>query len=475
MMKMFAPLLKLYGRLLKLKSLLGHEPFDTSTEEGRSNERYRRIALSTLAAVTAKGVLMLATFISIPMTVSYLGTERFGLWMTISSFSLILSFVDLGIGVSLLNVISEAIGKNEIERIQKSVSSAFFLLVAEAILVTLAFFTLYALIDWRKLFDLTTPQAIAEVGPSIAVFIVTFAVNLPISLVQRVQDGFQEGFYNHIWQIVGAVASLIALFLAIGMQAGLPWLVVALVGTPAAAMALNFMIQFWFKRPWNRPKMSWVEPARTIALFKTGTMFLVLNLFTVIGLYSTDNLIISYIQGASAVSTYAVVQKMYSVSYLLWMFLFPLWPAYGESIARKDFEWVRRSLRYSLLITLIGGFILAVVLFFCGRWIIEVWVGKDLIPDHILLAGFSLDVMVAGFRGSMSSLLNSSFLLKKQLIFYGISSMVSFALKALLCFHMGPSGVIWGSVIAYTFLYVVPSVLLVRRSFWSKESLTMAG
>ena len=84
------------NRLLLLFRL---RPFDTSTVGGRSIERYRRVALTTLSACLAKVIVALTLLVSVPLTLSYLGPERYGLSMTVGSFIAILSFSDFGIGM----------------------------------------------------------------------------------------------------------------------------------------------------------------------------------------------------------------------------------------------------------------------------------------------------------------------------------------------------------------------------------------
>ena len=56
---------------------------------------------------------------------------------------------------------------------------------------------------------------------------------------ERVRLGFQEGFINSIFAMIGTIASIGGLVLAILLQASLPWLVVAVVLPPVAALAAN--------------------------------------------------------------------------------------------------------------------------------------------------------------------------------------------------------------------------------------------
>jgi len=59
-------------------SLLRRESFDTSDESGRSKERYRRAAFTTLASIGARGIAILTSLITVPLTLHYLGADATG-------------------------------------------------------------------------------------------------------------------------------------------------------------------------------------------------------------------------------------------------------------------------------------------------------------------------------------------------------------------------------------------------------------
>ena len=89
-------------RLWSSRRYLRLHPFDTSTPEGRSAERYRRIAWSTLLGGIGKVIAMGTGFISVSLAIGYLGSERYGMWVTMSSLVGVLGPLDLGIGLGLL-------------------------------------------------------------------------------------------------------------------------------------------------------------------------------------------------------------------------------------------------------------------------------------------------------------------------------------------------------------------------------------
>ena len=86
---------------LKILSALRLKPYNTETAEGRSRERYRRIALTTVTSLIAKGATSLIALVTIPLTINYFGKEQYGLWMIVSSVVIWLQLSDFGINNGL--------------------------------------------------------------------------------------------------------------------------------------------------------------------------------------------------------------------------------------------------------------------------------------------------------------------------------------------------------------------------------------
>ena len=118
-----------------LSSLPSRARYWTDVTLGRippANEgqrRYQRIIHSTLAATVARGVNLVVSFISVPLAVGYLGRDRYGVWITISSLLMFLSFADFGLGGSLQNALADAYGRQDRVKAQRHVASAFWLLL----------------------------------------------------------------------------------------------------------------------------------------------------------------------------------------------------------------------------------------------------------------------------------------------------------------------------------------------------------
>lgn len=451
-------------RLQQIRLIIRLAAFDTSTEEGRSNERHRRILLTALAAIFSKIVSIGTVFISIPLTLHYLGAERFGLWMTISSVVALLSFADLGIGNGLLNAISEANGRDDLKAIRCYLSSALAILSGIAGLILLVFYIMiHPFVPWDDFFNVKSPLAIEEASAAIAVFVLCFALNIPAGIIQRVQLGLQMGFVSNLWQAAGSILGLISILVVIYFEMGLPWLVGGIAGAPIVAAFLNGLYFFSRVKPEIKPGFALICRSAMKKVAHTGLLFLVLQISISVA-YASDNVVIARILGAEAVAQYAVPEKMFSViPILLGMALAPLWPAYGEAMSRGDSQWIKKIFKKSLFLALSFSSISVIILIFSGHTLLSLWVGRDIHPPFLLLLGFGLWKVCEACGVALAMLLNGANIIRIQVILSSLFATISIFLKTLLIEKIGIAGAVWATVIAYTFIIILPYSFLFPR------------
>jgi len=436
-------------------------PFDQATTEGRASERHRRVALTAAAAALAKVLSVGAALVSVPLTLNYLGVERFGMWMTISSLIAMLTFADFGIANGVLSSVANAHGRDDSTAIRRFVASGFFLLAALAAVLMVAFALAYPFVPWHKLFNVQTSLARTEAGPALAVFVACFALAIPLGVVQRVQMGLQQGFSASLWQCLGSVLALAGVLLVIYAQGGLPWLVLALAGAPLLATAANSLHFYFFARPDLRPRLSVANWASARQVAVTGALFFVLQI-TVAVAYSSDSIVIAQMLGASAVTQYAVPEKLFGlISLALAMVLAPLWPAYGEALARGDGVWVRRTLKRSVMLSFSIAVAMSAIVVFVAPLLIRLWVGDAVTVSLGLLLALSAWKSVEAAGIAVAFFLNGANVIRLQVAVAVSVAITSISLKIYLVPLMGIAGVVWATVAAYLLFAALPYFLLV--------------
>jgi O-antigen/teichoic acid export membrane protein len=443
--------------------ILRLKEFDSSTPEGRSRERYRRAALTALSSAGAKVVAVITILIAVPLTLHYLGTERYGMWMTISSIIAMMGFADLGMGLGLLNTIAEAHGLDDRQAAVNYVSSGFFMLSGVALLILLVFAVAYPFIPWHKVFNVKSPQAIREAGPAMGVFIACFAISMPLGVVQQVQLGYQEGFINSIWESAGRVVGLVGLLLVIYLKAGLVWLVLAMAGAPALAWLVNSLVLFGRRRPWLCPQWHLATFSCAKRIFRIGILFFLLQIVVSVA-FASDNLVAAQVLGSEAVAQYSIPSRVFSMTLLISTLLIgPLWPAYGEALARGDIPWVERTLKRSLTLIVFLVGIPSIVLIAIGSKVIHLWVGSAITPSFLLLLGLGIWTIMSALGHALAMFFNGANILRIQVICGFIMAISGLLLKIWLAKTIGLPGIVWGTVIAFFFCCLVPYAFYVPR------------
>lgn len=433
---------------------------DPNSHRGKRN---RRAALTGGTALVARAVQVGTSLITIPIVIHYLGNERFGLWMTISSVLAIANFADFGLGNGVLNTVATAYGNDDRNAIREAISSGFAVLTAVAAAILVIFAAIFALVPWANVFHVTSAVARQEAGPALAVFVVCFVLNIPLDVVQRAQLGLQEGFRTNLWQIGGSMAGLAGVIAGVKAQAGLPLLVTALAGAPVFAAALNTSEFFFFSRRDLAPRWDFVSRATLVQIGKLGSLFFVLQIVVAVA-FSVDNFIIARVLGAAQVPAYSIPQRMFSIiSLVVAMLMAPLWPAYGEAIARDDMTWVRRTLSRSLLMVFAGAALASAILLALAKPILSWWIGPQIQSPALLLIGLAVWTVMDCCGNALAMFLNGAHIVQLQVVVASIFAVVCLLMKVWLTRRFGIVAVPWTTLGSYALLVAIPYAIGVPR------------
>ena len=416
----------------------------------------------TASALMARVLAIGVSVASVPLTIGYLGGERYGAWVTIASVVTFLSITDFGLASSLTNALGNAQAEDAHARGQRLVSSALLMLSLIALATLIAGIALAPRIAALLFPNLQSPVARAEIVPAVMIAFVIFALNLPLLVTARVLAAHQESALANLWNMAGTLGNLAALFLVIWFRGGLPWLVFGCFGVGLIANIACTVWLFAFHKPWLRPNLAGMDPAFVEILFSDGWKFFVIGAGWMVN-WQTDNMVIAHFLGAAQVTPYAVTFSLFAIATGLQTLAYPnLWPAYTEAYAQGDYEWIRKTLRSNFKFSFFTTTAIVGFLTIFGGEIIRLWAGAAAVPP------FSVIIWMAAWRLMLSTLLVGSCLLNatghlKGMTIYGtITAALNLGLSILLAKVYGISGVIAGTVIAFAVANYLPTFLEVR-------------
>src|SRR6266568_1446001 len=155
--------------------------------------RHARVAQGALSALGARSVGLLAGLAIVPLTLSYLGQERYGVWITISTTVAWLQLADLGIGNGLTNALAGALASDRADRAQEVVSTAFWALAGTAALLGATLAAAWRWVDWASLFNVHSPAGRTEIPLALAIAAALYLAGFPLALVDRIYAATLEG------------------------------------------------------------------------------------------------------------------------------------------------------------------------------------------------------------------------------------------------------------------------------------------
>ncbi|MGC1370947.1 MAG: oligosaccharide flippase family protein [Candidatus Sulfotelmatobacter sp.] len=431
---------------------------------GDDQRRYVHIVRGMSSGLVAKGVAFVVSFFSVPLTVRYLGAERYGAWVTISAAMAWIALADFGLSSSLTNAVSEGYASDDHKLAGEYVAAAFWSLAGVALLLAAVFFPVWRIVPWQRVFNVESVQARAEIGPAVAIAFAMFVLNFPFSIIAKIYGAYQQVALANAWNTAGNVLSLAGLVVATQLKGGLASLVIAVSGSILFINVISAVWLFGWSKPWLFPRLGRLTWASLRKLTSLGGMFFVIQIAALL-LFQTDNLIIAHYLGAAAVTPYSVTWRLFTYTMIFQMLATPsYWPAYAEAFARGDHAWVRRSFPANFRITVASTLVLVLPLVFFGQWIIRKWAGELAVPSPHLLLWMGVWSVIYAATCSQSCILASSNRLRGQMIYSISAAIVNIVVSILLVKKIGPTGAILGTISAYLTCILVPQWIEVERA-----------
>lgn len=401
------------------------QPFDRSSEAGRSAERYRLAWLAMLANFASRAATMVVLILAVRWTTPYLGAERFGVWMAIVALTGVLAFLDLGVGHAMTSRVARISASGSPDDLRRTVSGGLGLLALMAGAMGVALTVVAHFLPWQSIIKVTNPAHAEETRTAALVFCLLFSATILTSGVQRVFHALQRAHEAHGYLLAGSVLSLVGLAVSAHFEAGIAVLLANALGAQVVAGIALLLVLL------RRGLLSLSGLPGAIAhewpyLARVGSAFLVLQVGTVIG-WGMDSILISSTLGATAVAGFALTQRIFQfATQPLHIVNAPLWAAYADAKGHGDHAFIRRTLKRSLALNIAFSFTVGALLIGFGSSLIKYWTKGAVEVPTILILVYAAWAVFDVTASSFAMFLNGVGLLRPQVCF--VLSMVVIAL-----------------------------------------------
>ena len=351
-------------------------------------DRNKILKINILVSAILKIIGLGTSLLIVPVTIKYLDSEVYGIWMTMTSVLFWIGGFDIGLGNGMRNYLAEAISKQDYALGRKYISTTFLLLSIIAILLLLAGFVSISQMNFCEFFN---TRSVGNVELRSAMFIaVGFTlVNFVVKNIGFIYVAMQKYAVNDFLNVSANVISLVIIFVLTKVTSGnLQYVVLAYTSTSCLAFVLA-AIPLFRKHPELKPSIKFFDKNLSREIIGKGIGFFVIQITSCIVLFGAANVFITQYCGPESVTTYNIAYKFFNLEIIGYtIILAPMWNAYTDAYVKGDMLWVEKTFRRALsfwALSVVAG----ILMLLCCRFFYELWVGDKVdVPMSVSICTF---------------------------------------------------------------------------------------
>lgn len=386
----------------------------------RLDDRTKLAVKNISASFVLRGASMFITFLLIPITLGYLNSYEYGIWVTLNSILSWVYFLDIGLGNGLKNKLAEAIAMGDYERGRVYVSTTMFLMI----LIILCFYTLFLcanlFLDWYGI--LSVNEAKVDNLNSLVIMVFAFvSLNFVTKIVGNIYQAYQKTAVNDLLLFLGNALSLLIIVVLTKTTSG-SLTSVALTYSVVPVIISLVALPITFKKYHQiSPSLKFVRLNQVKNLALLGVNFFIIQIACVV-LFMTSNVIISNLFGPEEVTPYNIASKYYSViSFGYNIILSPFWVATTDAFSKGDFLWIKRTI-LKIFYIWVASSALVVVMYLLSPFVYDLWIGESVVIQREMTLWSGIYVVILTLSNTFAIFINGFGKLRIQLIFSALQT-----------------------------------------------------
>ena len=459
----------LYFNIKMLKKIFNY----TNSLYLSDNARTLGIKKNVFYSFILKGGSGGLSLITVPITINYINTTQYGIWLTLSTLINWFAFFDIGLGNGLKNKLAESnsLGEYIKSKIYISTTYAIIAIVSTSIFILFLLFNRY--INWNLILNVSTNEKI-DLNRDALIIIGCFCAQFVIQLINIILTACHVPSKVNLITLISQGISLILIFILTKVTSGsLTYLIIVLAGIP---VLIQLIATIWlFKTEYKQfaPSFKQVKFSYSKELLTLGGMFFIIQMGQLV-LYQTDNIVITQLFGPKEVTTFNIAYKLFSTILILFTIIInPFWSAFTDAYVQKDIAWIRKiffKMQKTWLIMV--GF--ALLLLILSPLIFKLWLNHLVTVPFILSFSMTLYVIGSCWHMLCCYLLNGINKIRLQLYMYIICFFINIPISIFLGKAIGITGIVISNLIIFIgmgiIFYIQCNKILNNKAYgiWNK-------
>lgn len=341
------------------------------------SERSRNVKKNAIGSLLIKMFSMAIDFAKVPILLSYLDSERYGLYVTIASIVYWTHNFDFGLGTGLRYKLTTAISNSDYHYGKRLVSTAYSSMSGIMAILLLILLPIIALLDWNKLLNssLTSNQ---ELILCVSVVLIVFVIQFILELISYVLQAYQRAALSSLFKPLANLSTLVTiLLLKFFTQNSLLYACLAMTIPIMVVLLVSNFIFFTHQCKEVSPNIKLFDKNCLNDIYSLGLKFFVSQSANLIIFQSAAFLISHYVSPADAAAYNTANTYFGAIVIFNTMMLIPLSAAVTDAYVKNDYLWLKnifkRINKVSILLT-----ILSIIILVISPLVFKYWIGDSL-------------------------------------------------------------------------------------------------
>lgn len=320
-----------------------------------------------------KAIGLSCSLLLVPVTIDYLNSEVYGVWMAMSSILYWFAFFDIGLGNGMRNYLAQSLTEGDHVKGRTYISTTFIVLTGIAVVLGIVSVIVLSVLDMNLLFNTQAIDGTTLYETMLVAVLFTLALFV-VKNIGLIFAALQKYAINDLLIVAGSVSSLAIIYiLTLYTKGNFMAVVMAFTICPVAVFLLA-SIPLFRKYPKLRPSFKFFDKAIAIQTCGKGLGFFMIQITSCLVIYGGSNIIITQILGPEHVTIYNTAFKYFNLLAIAYTIIIsPMWNAYTAAYVKGDMQWIDATFKKALKmwgVTSIGGIILlAISGLFYSYWI----------------------------------------------------------------------------------------------------------
>lgn len=341
------------------------------SSDSRSKLAYKNIAGSFIC----KFISVMVNLALIPISIDYLNSNQYGIWLAISSIMMWLSYFDIGLTQGFRNRFAQAKAHGDIRTCKTLVSTTYLLMIIIFGGLCTLLFVIIPLIDWRCALDVEISNDILIKLILILTFF--FCMKFILSVLTSLCAADQRNSYSATIDAIGQFLILVTVFFLSKSSGEDNLLIFATImaGLPCIVLIASTIYLFNVRYAEYVPSLKYIKLSITRNIVGLGSKIFIIQITNVL-LFQIANILILKYCGGEEVTKYNIVNKYFGVlSMIFGIIITPFWTAFTDAQAKEDFAWIKQTFkRINRIYFYFCG--LALILLVISPYVYNIWVSK---------------------------------------------------------------------------------------------------